>query len=38
MAATSVPEPTLRRLPKYYHYLRRVQGTGQEIISATQMA
>jgi redox-sensing transcriptional repressor len=38
MVATSVPEPTLRRLPKYYHYLRRVQGTGQEIISATQMA
>jgi len=38
MAATSVPLPTLRRLPKYYHYLKRVQGTGQEIISATQMA
>jgi len=38
MVATTVPEPTLRRLPKYYHYLKRVQGTGQEIISATQMA
>jgi redox-sensing transcriptional repressor len=38
MAATSVPLPTLRRLPKYYHYLLRVQGTGQGIISATQMA
>jgi len=38
MVAASVPEPTLRRLPKYYHYLRRIQGTGQEIISATQMA
>ncbi len=38
MVATSVPEPTLRRLPRYYHYLKRVQGTGQEIISATQMA
>jgi redox-sensing transcriptional repressor len=38
MVAASVPEPTLRRLPKYYHYLKRVQGTGQEIISATQMA
>ena len=38
MPATSVPEPTLRRLPKYYHYLRRIQGEGQEIISATQMA
>jgi redox-sensing transcriptional repressor len=38
MAATSVPEPTLRRLPKYYHYLKRIQEAGQEIISATQMA
>ena len=38
MAAISVPEPTLRRLPKYYHYLRRIQEQGQEIISATQMA
>jgi redox-sensing transcriptional repressor len=38
MSANSVPEPTLRRLPKYYHYLRRVQESGQEIISATQMA
>ena len=38
MVAISVPVPTLRRLPKYYHYLKRVQGTGQEIISATQMA
>ena len=38
MTAASVPEPTLRRLPKYYHYLRRIQGLGQEIISATQMA
>jgi redox-sensing transcriptional repressor len=38
MAAATVPEPTLRRLPKYYHYLRRIQGNGQEIVSATQMA
>ena len=38
MPAASVPEPTLRRLPKYYHYLKRVQGAGQEIVSATQMA
>ena len=38
MVAATVPEPTLRRLPKYYHYLKRVQGTGQEIVSATQMA
>jgi redox-sensing transcriptional repressor len=38
MTAVSVPEPTLRRLPKYYHYLRRIKDQGQEIISATQMA
>ena len=38
MVVTTVPEPTLRRLPRYYHYLRRIQGSGQEIISATQMA
>jgi redox-sensing transcriptional repressor len=38
MVASTVPEPTLRRLPKYYHYLRRIQGSGQEIVSATQMA
>jgi len=38
MAATSVPLPTLRRLPRYYHYLLRVRTAGQEIISATQMA
>ena len=38
MPTISVPEPTLRRLPKYYHYLRRIQEQGQEIISATQMA
>lgn len=38
MAALSVPTPTLRRLPKYYHYLRRIQSEGHEIISATQMA
>jgi redox-sensing transcriptional repressor len=38
MTASPVPTPTLRRLPKYYHYLRRLQGEGQEIVSATQMA
>ena len=38
MAASAVPTPTLRRLPKYYHYLKRIHGEGQEIISATQMA
>lgn len=38
MVASSVPTPTLRRLPKYYHYLRKLQEEGQEIVSATQMA
>jgi len=38
MAALSVPNPTLRRLPKYYHYLSRIHSEGQDIISATQMA
>ena len=38
MPGISVPEPTLRRLPKYYHYLKRIHDQGQEIISATQMA
>ena len=38
MVAVTVPEPTLRLLPKYYHYLSRIHGEGQEIISATQMA
>jgi len=38
MPASAVPTPTLRRLPKYYHYLQRIHLEGQEIISATQMA
>ena len=38
MTALSVPEPTLRRLPNYYHYLCRARALGQRIISATQMA
>ena len=38
MTGTAVPNPTLRRLPKYYHDLQRIHGEGQEIISATQMA
>jgi redox-sensing transcriptional repressor len=38
MTSSAVPNPTLRRLPKYYHYLERIHGEGQEIITATQMA
>ncbi|BDU77055.1 redox-sensing transcriptional repressor Rex [Mesoterricola sediminis] len=38
MPASAVPTPTLRRLPKYYHYLQRIHMEGQEIVSATQMA
>jgi len=38
MKIEPVPEPTLRRLPRYYHLLRRLQENGQEIVSATMMA
>ncbi|WP_005037184.1 redox-sensing transcriptional repressor Rex [Holophaga foetida] len=38
MKMEPVPEPTLRRLPRYYHLLRRLQENGQEIVSATMMA
>nr|WP_320131267.1 redox-sensing transcriptional repressor Rex [uncultured Holophaga sp.] len=37
MRMEPVPEPTLRRLPRYYHLLRRLQENGQEIVSATMM-
>jgi len=37
MRAESVPEPTLRRLPCYYHYLVRLREKGQEMISAAQI-
>ncbi len=37
MRVASVPEPTLRRLPSYYHYLVRLQEHGHEMVSATQM-
>lgn len=37
MVVASVPEPTLRRLPSYYHYLVRLRDRGQEMISASQM-
>jgi len=32
-----VPEPTLRRLPLYYHYLKTVLATGREAISCTHI-
>jgi len=37
MRAESVPEPTLRRLPSYYHYLVRLREKGQKMISAAQI-
>ena len=38
MKMEPVPEPTLRRLPRYYHLLRRLQDNRQEIVYATMMA
>ena len=35
---TSVPLPTLRRLPRYHQYLARLRSAGQEQISAAHMA
>jgi len=35
---TTVPMPTLRRLPRYYQYLERLHSTGQEQVSAARMA
>jgi len=32
-----VPEPTLRRLPLYYHYLKSVLASGREAISCTHI-
>ncbi|MHB8799021.1 MAG: redox-sensing transcriptional repressor Rex [Thermoanaerobaculia bacterium] len=37
MRVASVPEPTLRRLPSYYHYLLRLREKGQEMTSAAQI-
>lgn len=37
-AMKPIPEPTLRRLPIYYQYLKKLHGeTGAEYISATQI-
>lgn len=38
MTGPSVPIPTLRRLPRYYQYLARLKGSGQEQVSAAHMA
>jgi redox-sensing transcriptional repressor len=32
-----VPEPTLRRLPLYLHYLRTLQASGRPVVSASHM-
>lgn len=37
MSTAAVPEPTLRRLPCYYHYLVRLRDAGQEMVSASQI-
>lgn len=33
----AVPEPTLRRLPLYYHYLKNIAASGREFISCTHI-
>jgi redox-sensing transcriptional repressor len=38
MSASSVPIPTLRRLPRYYQYLARLRSNGQEQVSAARIA
>ena len=37
MRVEPVPEPTLRGLPSYYHYLLRLRENGQEMTSAAQI-
>jgi len=32
------PEPTIRRLPDYYHYLKWMQSNGREVVSCTHIA
>ena len=32
-----VPEPTLRRLPHYYHFLKRLQENGRDVVSCTHI-
>lgn len=38
MPVESVPELTLRRLPRYYHVLQRLQDAGHEVVSASLLA
>ena len=38
MPTNVVPLPTLRRLPRYYQYLTKLRGAGQEQVSAAHMA
>ncbi len=38
MSDVKVPSPTLRRLPKYLNYLRRLQELGEVAISASTMS
>lgn len=35
--AVSVPEPTLRRLPLYYHYFKRLLVGGRDVVSCTHI-
>lgn len=37
-APQAVPIPTLRRLPRYYQFLSRLQGAGHDQVSAAHMA
>jgi len=38
LLVSSVPLPTLRRLPRYYQYLARLRNAGQDQVSAAHMA
>ncbi|HLO68006.1 MAG TPA: redox-sensing transcriptional repressor Rex [Holophaga sp.] len=38
MPTPPVPIPTLRRLPRYYQFLSRLKGAGQDQVSAAHMA
>ena len=38
MPPSSVPVPTLRRLPRYYQYLAQLRDAGQDQVSAAHMA
>ena len=38
MTTIKIPEPTLRRLPMYYQFLKRQKAQGREFISCTHIA